>query len=486
MRQDNFEESLVPNESSTLFRGKIKTISLRFSMPVVVLLYCVSFQWSYAKWIAPVWGYMGPTYNPPDPVLLFTAYALAVILCILSPLKLRRTSLVIYWFLFFTVYLPGMLAPLFTQLDSSSTLLLLELSLTGGMLVIALSYRARLASIRHYPVSRQLFWVAFLTCFVLSNAALLVTYRHSLHLASIDEVYDVRAQALAVGTQNPAIGYVSSLLSSVMNPFLIAYGLTVRRRKLIVLGILGQVLVYSTAAMKSVLLSPLFIILVYYSVKKDTGAFAAKLGLLCSAMFLGFTALVGSHNEGFVFNLASLSLLRSFAIPGVEIGEYQYFFEHSPHTYLSHVHGVNLLIANPYSMELGREIGYFYEGEKEGGGIANANASFFAMDGIAGFGLPGILIMGVLCAAMFWVLDSCSRGHPLAFTASALTSCTISLTNGSLFTSFLGGGIMLFMLLFIVMPRNFLEEDFRRMKIPSSSASGQLSAASPALERFSR
>jgi hypothetical protein len=398
---------------------------------------------------------MGLTYKSPNPFLLLIAYALAAVLCALSPRKLRRPSQVIYWILYFTVYIPGLFAPLFLQFDNGLMLLLLELSLTGGMLPIALSYRIKLASVRSYPIGRQSFWTIFFISFALMNVMLLIAFRGSLHLASLEEVYDVRAEGGIVSAQNPGISYAGVLLSNVMNPLLIAYGLSIHRRGLVVLGVLGQILVYSTAAMKSVLLSPLFIIMIYYSVKKDRGGWAPKFGLLCCAMFIVFTVLAVGHTEGLFFNLASITLLRSFAIPGVEIGEYQYFFQHHPYTYLSHIHGVSLFISNPYSMSLGQEIGNFYEGVGSNGRIGNSNAAFFAMDGIAGFGLPGILIMGVVCAAMFWVLDSCARKYSISFSAAALTSCTIFLTNVSLFTSFLGGGIMLFMLLFIVMPRDF-------------------------------
>jgi hypothetical protein len=352
-----------------------------------------------------------------------------------------------------------MLTPLFIQYVGALSLLLLELSLTGGMLLIAISYRLRLINIRRYPINRQLFWTIFFISFALMNVMLLVVFRNHLHLASLKEVYDVRAEGGSIQEQNPGISYVSVLLSNVMNPLLIAYGLSVHKRRLVVLGVLGMVLVYSTAAMKSVLLSPLFIIIIYYSVKKDRGGWVPKFGLLCCAMFFVFTVLVVGHTEGLIFNLASITLLRSFAIPGSEIAEYQHFFEHFPHTYLAHLHGVSLFVSNPYSMALGKEIGYFYAGESPTGSIGNANVAFFAMDGIAGFGLPGILIMGIVCAAMFWVLDSCARKYTVAFCASALTGCAISLTNGSLFTSFLGSGIMAFMLLFIVMPRDFLGED---------------------------
>jgi hypothetical protein len=127
--------------------GRPKTIVLRavlrFSMPLAILLYCASFNWSYVRWVSPTWGYMGLTYHTPNPALLVFGYILAAVLCAFSPLTIRRTSQVIYWILYFNIYIPGLFVPLFVQLDSSLTLLLLQLNMTGGMLLIALSYRVK-------------------------------------------------------------------------------------------------------------------------------------------------------------------------------------------------------------------------------------------------------------------------------------------------------------------------------------------------------
>ena len=73
---------------------------------------------------------------------------------------------------------------------------------------------------------------------------------------------------------------------------------------------------------------------------------------------------------------------------------------------------INLLISDPYALSTGKEIGGFYAGNSGKYGAPNANACFFAMDGIAGFGLAGIPVMGVICAVMFSVLDSCARKYP--------------------------------------------------------------------------
>src|SRR5580698_3455703 len=108
--------------------GKPRVLSLRsvlrFSMPLAILLYCASFNWSYARWVSPTWSYMGMTYNSPNPALLVVGYIMAALQCALSPRTIRRTSQVIYWILYFNVYIPGLFVPLYVQLDTSFTLLL--------------------------------------------------------------------------------------------------------------------------------------------------------------------------------------------------------------------------------------------------------------------------------------------------------------------------------------------------------------------------
>ena len=144
-------------------------------------------------------------------------------------------------------------------------------------------------------------------------------------------------------------------------------------------------------------------------------------------------------------------MVRTFAVPGAETGEYQCFFGSHPHTYLSHVNGINLLIPNPYSRPLGEEVGGFF-GLHNKFGYANANANLFAMDGIAGFGLAGIPFMGAFCGFAFWCVDCCAQKCPLSFSVPALTMIILSITNVSLFTTLLGNGLLVWMILFAIMP----------------------------------
>jgi hypothetical protein len=449
---------MLPVETiQTVRKGPAQTVTLRsalrVSMPVTVFLFCAGFNYSYVNWVSPVWSYMGLTYKSPDMALIVLGYLLASVVCAFSPLRISRPSQVIYWFLFFTGYVPGLFVPLYLQLDNGLTLLFIQLSLTGGMLLIGLSYRVRLLRIRPYPVDRRLFWGAFSALFLLGNAAVLYTFRGKLQIASIADVYSVRSSAKQLLQASPGIAYISQFLSLVMNPLLMAYGLVSRRKMLFVLGMIGEILLYSTAAAKVQMVAPLIVFVFYYTIKKDRGGWAPKMGLLFASIFFILTTITIGVKTGAIFNLAFVVLVRTFAIPGAAIAQYQYFFETFPHTYLGNVAAINLLVPNPYTLSLGEEVSSFY-GSSSQYGLTNSNANFFAMDGIAGFGLPGILLMGILCALVFWILDSCAGRYPLKFSVPVLAMIIMSLTNVSLFTTLLGNGLIVWMLLFIFMPRD--------------------------------
>jgi hypothetical protein len=445
-----------PKVIQPLRRHVGKRISLRAvlgpSLPITILLFCGGFNYAYINWVSPTWSYLGLTYNSPDAALIILGYVFAMVLSLLSPRRIQRPSHVIYWFCFFVVYVPGLFIPLYLKLENSFSLLLLQLSLSGGMLLIALSYRISRFAIRSYPLDRRFFWTVFTAVYILGNAALIYTFQGMFHFASINDVYSVRTPAKHVFESAPAIAYVSQILANVMNPFLMGYGVSYRRRSLFVLGVMGDLLLYSTAAVKLNMVAPIAIVIFYHTLKRDRGGWVPTMAMLFAAMFFLLTGLAVGLQPGPLFNIASLLLVRTFTIPGSEMGEYQHFFSNMPHTYLGHVTGINHFLPNPYQLSMGEEVGSYF-GVIGKYGLSNANASFFAMDGIGGFGLGGILVMGVLCAVVFWILDSCARDYELKFSVPLLAMVIMSLTNVSLFTTLLGNGLIIWMILFILMPR---------------------------------
>lgn len=425
---------------------------LRASLPVTILLFCAGFNYAYVNWVSPTWGYMGLTYRAPDMGLILVGYGLSSIVCLLSPRKITRPSQVIYWFCFFSVLVPGLFIPLYLQMENGFQLLLLQLSLAGGMILISLCYKVPRFSIRSYPLDNRLFWLGFAAMYIAGNICLVYAFSGMLHLVSIRDVYSVRTPAKQVLEAAPAIAYISQFLAIVMNPLLMGYGLSSRRRLFFVLGVFGELLLYSTAAVKQQMAAPVAVLLFYYTLRRDRGGWVSGMSLFLSGMFFVLTTIAIGAHPGPLYSMTFLLLVRTFTIPGSEMGEYQHFFATMPHTYLAHVNGFNLLVPNPYQLSMGEEVASFY-GQVGKYGLTNANASFFAMDGIGGFGLAGILIMGVLCGLVFWILDSCAREYELQFSVPVLAMVIMSLTNVSLFTTLLGNGLIAWMLLFLVMPR---------------------------------
>jgi hypothetical protein len=410
------------------------------------------------KWVSVAYGYLGYIYKSPNPTLLMFAYVLAAFQGSVSPLRIRRPSQAIYWILYFTVYIPGLFVPLFMGLDSGYTLFLLQLSLTVAMTAIAFSYRISMINFRNITLNPKLFLMLLITLFLVGNAVLITAGRGHLKLASYADVYKVRFQSKQMVEQDPLVGYVSLLLANVVNPVLIAIGLATRRKSLVVLGFLGEIINYSVTAQKEVIAGSVLIICLYYTIRRDQESWIPKIGLFFATMLLVLTTYAIDTKPGIVFNAASLILMRTFATPGMAIGQYNYFFENRPHTHLANVKGFSIFSSNPYKLPLGQEMSsYYWVGLDQGNGQENENASPFAMDGIAGFGLPGIPIIGVALALVFWLVDSCAGGYPIEVSVSALTMMIFTLSNVSLFTTLLGQGLMAWMVVFLFMPRRLLD-----------------------------
>jgi len=436
----------------------MKRISLRSalrlsSMPVVVLLYSAAFNYAYVQWVAPTWESLGFAYSAPNKALVIVGYLLAATQCLIPPLRIKRPSQVLYWMLYFFVYVPGLFVPLCLQYVNNTDLLLLQLSLTLGMMLIALSYRMTIPAFRGWPLKPRTFWTIFGILFLLGNAFVLNAFRSMLHIASLTEIYSVRFQAIDLLEQYPAAGYVSNILDDILNPFLIVYGLFAHRKIMIVLGILGQILLYSTAALKISIISPLLIIIFYFTIKRDRGNWVPYVGLCFAGMIFMLTALPIEDVGRVVLDII---LMRSFAMNGMLLGEYQYFFEHNPLTHWGNIHGFSLFISNPYTTPVAIEISRYF-GIVSTFGEVYSNACFFAMDGIAGFGLPGIPLMGLLGAAVFMVMDSCAKRLPIEVTVACLTMYLVGLPNGSLFSMLLGQGLIIWLLLFLSIPSRIFQ-----------------------------
>lgn len=425
-----------------------------------ILSYVALFNWMYRHYLYEMWDYFGYEYTPLDARFLLLAWILSVAPSFWMPMKLSRASQLIYWILYFFVIIPSMFVPLYISLSPRSEVIVLMLTLYAGFLVAGSSYLLPLLRIHPPQISRRFFSQGFGLLALGLMAWVIVVFRNNLHFVSFQNVYDLRDSAddLAEGS---IVNYGFMSLTGAINPFLMGWGLWHRRKWIFIIGAMGQILVYSALGTKSSILSVLFLPCIYLLLRKERLPFAVKLTwsavVVLAGLCVSYVVLKG-HDPGSIQTfILSVVFQRTMSSGGLATAQYYEFFQKNPLTYLSHIHGVNLFVHYPYAHTIGQEIGLAYSG----GADLDATAHFWAFDGLGGFGLPGVLLVSVLCGLVFWVLDSAAQRHRVGLAALMISFAALNLANLSIFTSLLSGGLALLVLALYLMPPDDRQRSFQ-------------------------
>jgi hypothetical protein len=162
-----------------------------------------------------------------------------------------------------------------------------------------------------------------------------------------------------------------------------------------------------------------------------------------SVLILGL-ATIGPDSTAFL--VSAIVLNRTIGNGGQLTMTYYDFFTFHAQTDYSHVNGIKLL-THPYpygDLALGQVVGQFYWSP-----LANANANFWATDGIAAMGLVGVFFASVGSALLFVMMNSFTRLYDTRFVALCFLPFVITLLNQSMFSSFWSGGGFFLLLYFI-------------------------------------
>jgi hypothetical protein len=144
---------------------------------------------------------------------------------------------------------------------------------------------------------------------------------------------------------------------------------------------------------------------------------------------------------------AAIVLNRTIGNGGQLTVAYYDFFSFYEKTGYSHVHGLSL-ITKPYpygDLIPGQVVGRFYWSP-----FANANANFWATDGIAAIGLPGVAIISVVTMLLFVAMNAVTQRHDRLFAILCFLPFVTTLLNQSLFSSFWSGGALFLMVFFAI------------------------------------
>jgi hypothetical protein len=407
----------------------------RAATMTAALAYVAALAWAYTSHYSPLFAYLGQVDAHPEATETLIVAAVAALPSAWLPLPARRPSTILLWFLYLVGYVPMTVVPLFLEGDLS-TVLPVDVALAGCMAILALIARLPAASIRAPHLSLAALSRLLLVLGFLSSAYIVAAF--GIHAPpSLADVYTTRLQSNTVFESAVGIGYVVPWAANAINPMLMALGIARRRLDLVVVGLAGQVLIYSVTGFKNVLFSIVVVPLVYFAIAVAKRSFGPLMAAAAAMIVVG-SALAGGW--------PLVLVRRLFATPG-QIGWYyfEYFSDH-PAYHLSHSL-LSWLGPGAYSVPPPRAIGLVYFP----GANTNANANLWS-DGFANFGFAGVIGFTLVLGLVMWVADALGHERDLRVVGPLLAIAGLTLSDAALFTTILTNGLALTCVFIALMP----------------------------------
>lgn len=400
--------------------------------------YIFLYDYLYVSFLSPRYAYMGfvsQSGNVSEFVFACSAIFLAPLIL---PTSLKRFSDYFLWFMFSFGFIPGVLtvARMGTFSDDRYILIFLLTISLFLLAVITRSFPSPFVAIAGHQRFTNVNYLILIT--VGSLLALVVVFHSIMGFSTIETIYDQRAQAGGFGAGRLTL-YFLTWTPYAFLPLLFAIGIRDRRWGLLLFSCVGFLIIFMINGAKIVFVIPAMMVGVNYLFSRGLARRPGRLLTIpiASMIFVWLIVLVsGTQFSTFMTFLISQLFMRALAIQAVMLGVYAEFFSENPLTYMSHVTGISALIDYPYSEPIGYVVGKYLVG---GDGF-NANAGFWATDGIAAFGLIGIPIASVLVGFLLVFINMVSARSNPAFIAVVLTPFCLTAVNTSFFTALITGG----------------------------------------------
>lgn len=429
----------------------------RIKIVALTAAYFGTFAWMYIVYVSTDYEYFGFGYETDWPLYdIVTVTLLSLAPSLWIPTTFRRPSTVFIYFQYFLIYIPALWMTRHSTIPilGAADQILISTSLAISMSILLwCHYRVPLVQFNSIRLRGHLIWRTIYGFAALLLVVLVVQLGGNFHLVGLGEIYALRRDAgdLVDASGNTFVNYAFTWLNGLVLPLIFARAV-IRSRYLELLCVVGcYVFLFGIWGAKTSLFSP--IILMVASLWASRGPSRMPL-LMVSAFIIALLVpvfLPFDDGLGALIKLWWIAIvdMRTFSIPGISISQYYDFFSSHPLTLGSHVTGLNWFITYPYDLDIPRTIGYYYYGHE-----LTANANYWAQDGLAGFGIAGIVVVTFVAAFVFWMLDCVTQGLQIRFLVTALVGTIISFTNTSLFTTLVTGGLGLFLLACALMPRD--------------------------------
>ena len=233
--------------------------------------------------------------------------------------------------------------------------------------------------------------------------------------------------------------YILSWLSRITIPIIACFSYQKKNYINLIICTLALIFIYGISSEKSILLLPLFGILVsiYFDKFKNLSIIPIVISTVILLSFFLFII--------FGFNyLPSMVIRRSVFVPAEMILHYLKFFDYNQFTYWSQNLIGNLFSTYPYEISPGELINKIIFAKDFG----SSNVSFFGT-AFMHAGIIGSIVYGIIMGFIFRFIDYFSSGNKnfLLITASAIVPLIVIITSSDLPTGILTHGLFLSLIL---------------------------------------
>jgi hypothetical protein len=347
-----------------------------------------------------------------------------------------------------------MFVPLYAGYESAREIAVLLVTFFVAFLFTGFSYLIPLWKLEQPRLLQRSFWKVLIFITVALTIWLMVVFRHNLQIVSFNDIYDLRFAASDI-EEGTLVNYAFMPLTGAINPFLMGYGLFYGKRWIFLIGVAGQLLIYSVLGTKGSILSIIFVPGIYLLLRLKMFPLGLTLAL-SSLVLIGTVCLlffILDPEPGTIPAIVLFVVLaRTLSMGGLVTAQYFDFFLRNPYTYWSHLKVIDWFVHYPYKYGVGQEVGIAYSGTT----ALNATAHFYATDGIEAAGLVGLLVVGLVSAFVFWTLDSASQHRDTRLAVLVTTYAAFNLANISMFTSLLSGGLAMLIVCLYLLPNRLM------------------------------
>jgi hypothetical protein len=374
------------------------------------LIYCLVYDFVFKNFIHYNFYYMGIDYIEMNPLQYCLWLALSII-PFLSYKGVEEISSFFVFFLYLFVYIP-FIHTLFiiSGLETFTTY--------GYALVMFAFFVVYFKTGTNWCIFKNLTLCPSISLKTIEIITFLLTIifiiaKHdSLHFVNIftqsDLMYEFRAENAENIEGLGLINYVKGWLYGAFYPFLLVCYIKQKKRIGSISILFCYILLFMADMQKLTFFTPFFMIAFYFLIRIREKAFSHKMHAIIIYILTIASGIVYTFTGNtFGFFIGFILFLRTICVAGWLSQFYLRFFISNPYTYYSHINIVNAFTgAYPYNVPLGIAVAY---------GTQNANANFFLTDGIAAWGIFGIIIIGVFFFILLHFINAISYRYMLLF-----------------------------------------------------------------------